>query len=771
MIKKFIKNVFGSDNRLYKENDVKKSDVRESDVKKNDVKKSDVKKSDVRESDVITNIEKGYLYKVNDFIEVAFSRFNGEKNVYIDFENGHVGKESDTLSLVRLNHEIERDKPIYVIFERKRTKEEYYNWLSSRNIYYHFSCCITEWGISLAATLKSDVNGKKRIWRISWDDIEKTAVEKCISDDICKSHALAGDFAWEAYEVKLRVIKIYKKDGDYINFPICYVSNYVNFADAVNKFLELRNKYKEHQNKENKENKLEIKKLFEQNDYEGVLRIMEENNLWDSSNYYYQYVGIICLLKLDRKLEADRRLLAFEKVFLSIDEKKYGRGSNDDYDCLRNYYFSVKSAVEVYEQKWYDASVTMSLAKELGALSDEIGAKKGIEENYTKYVQNFETLPYQERKVITMTNTDHLFKSDNLTLLWMNNLPAEIKFPITHPKKDHTYICHPYDNRLYLPIEDYEEVLLNDRINEYCYLMQCLGATTIRIQNKKEESLNEHRESARNIHGGGSYKMLEASGNYETNSKKGEGRNSKYTFAREQHFNPSKKTYIPDGLIWFPHEVSWQRLATQRMSGGILKYSESVSSSENRVVTSNELQDINAEVKALFAKMKGGIKRESNYEISMNEDQEWEIFVEFKPIEEFDASMDFSDIAETVQIEEVEGSPDSIFTEEEKQYMDEVRYMLEDDDKIDEKESHLLERFRQKFNLSEDRANELKNILLSAVDLNSQELEYLKEYETFIQDGEIKERERRLLNRVANLLGISEDRALEIENKYNIKNQ
>ena len=169
--------------------------------------------------------------------------------------------------------------------------------------------------------------------------------------------------------------------------------------------------------------------------------------------------------------------------------------------------------------------------------------------------------------------------------------------------------------------------------------------------------------------------------------------------------------------------------------------------------------------------MKGGIKRESNYEISMNEDQEWEIFVEFKPIEELEASVYFSDIAETVQIEEMEGSPDSIFTEEEKQYMDEVRYMLEDDGKIDEKENRILERFRQKFNLSEDRANELKNILLSAVDLNSQELEYLKEYETFIQDGEIKERERRLLNRVANLLGISEDRALEIENKYNIKNQ
>lgn len=134
MFKKFIKNVFGSDNRSYKENDVK-------------------------ESDVITNIEQGYLYKVNDFIEVAFSCFNGEKNVYIDFENGHVGKESGTLSLVRLNHEIERDKPIYVIFERKRTKEGKYSWEGYS--YYHFSCCITEWGISLAATLKDNEGEKK----------------------------------------------------------------------------------------------------------------------------------------------------------------------------------------------------------------------------------------------------------------------------------------------------------------------------------------------------------------------------------------------------------------------------------------------------------------------------------------------------------------------------------------------------------------------------------------------------------------------------------
>lgn len=700
---------------------------------------------------------------IKELIKEAFGGFNGAEDVYTDFENGHA-HELGELYLVMDGHDIERNEPVYMVLHKVEFEKG--GWFSSDKEY-HFSCCITEWGISFAGSIEPfNLDSEDPYCRISWDNIEKVILGQ-YNESISNFSGLY-DFANNVYHIE-KVIKIYNKNGGYVGVPMCYVSHYNGFVEAVNHFLELKNKYDEEQYKEDYSNRLEIQKLFEQNDYEGVLHIMEENNLWDSSGYYYQFRGINSLLGLNRKLEADRRFLAFEKNFLSIDEEEY-RENNDNYDNLKNYYLLTKAIKEEYERKWYDASVTCSLIKELG-IEDELTLKKGMEQNYTNYVQKFEMLPYQERKVITMTNTDHLFKSDHLTLLWMNNLPTEIKFPITHPKKDHTYICHPYDNRLYLPIEDYEEVLLNDRINEYCYLMQCLGATTIRIQNKKEESLNEDRESARNIHGEVSYKILEASGNYETNSKKGEGRNSKYTFAREQHFNPSKKPYIPDGLIWFPHEVSWQRLATQRMSGGILKYSESVSSSENRVVTSNELQDINAEIKVLFAKMKGGIKRESNYEISMNEDQEWEIFVEFKPIEEFDASMDFLDIAETVQIEEVEGLPESIFTEEEKQYMDEVRYMLEDDDKIDEKESRLLERFRQKFNLSEDRANELKNILLSAVDLNSQELEYLKEYETFIQDGEIKERERRLLNRVANLLGISEDRALEIENKYNIKNQ
>ena len=48
---------------------------------------------------------------------------------------------------------------------------------------------------------------------------------------------------------------------------------------------------------------------------------------------------------------------------------------------------------------------------------------------------------------------------------------------------------------------------------------------------------------------------------------------------------------------------------------------------------------------------------------------------------------------------------------------------------------------------------------------SSEEKEYLVKVKSFISDGAISDRERRMLNRLANLLGISEQRAVELENQ------
>ena len=89
--------------------------------------------------------------------------------------------------------------------------------------------------------------------------------------------------------------------------------------------------------------------------------------------------------------------------------------------------------------------------------------------------------------------------------------------------------------------------------------------------------------------------------------------------------------------------------------------------------------------------------------------------------------------------------------------------MLEDDGVIDDKERAILERFRERKGISEERAIELERILLSSGNLSEEEKEYVSEFQEILNDGEITEKERRILSRMASRLGISDERVRELE--------
>ena len=100
----------------------------------------------------------------------------------------------------------------------------------------------------------------------------------------------------------------------------------------------------------------------------------------------------------------------------------------------------------------------------------------------------------------------------------------------------------------------------------------------------------------------------------------------------------------------------------------------------------------------------------------------------------------------------------------EQEYLDEVKACLEEDGKISPSERRLLNRIREKLGLSEKRAAELEAFLIKP-QLTEGEQEYLEEYKACLEeDGEITPKARRMLDRFRNRLGISEERTLEIEN-------
>ena len=102
-------------------------------------------------------------------------------------------------------------------------------------------------------------------------------------------------------------------------------------------------------------------------------------------------------------------------------------------------------------------------------------------------------------------------------------------------------------------------------------------------------------------------------------------------------------------------------------------------------------------------------------------------------------------------------------SEDEQEYLDEVKMCLEEDDEISPRERRLLDRLRVKLNISEERAKELENSL-NTPQLTEEEQEYLEEYKLCLEeDDEISLKERRLLDRLRDKLGITVERAKELE--------
>ena len=420
--------------------------------------------------------------------------------------------------------------------------------------------------------------------------------------------------------------------------------------------------------------------------------------------------------------------------------------------------------IEVYKKSnnFYKVAQIYEELEELkkGDLEAFSKYNKEREENYKKYVNNFKILPLQDRNIITISNTDKLFKSDHITLLNIGQLPA-INFPMSHPKVNQTYIVHPYKTHSYLPIENYDYELLNDRLNEFFYILQCLGATSITFETIEEENKEEKNHSNLKAEAEAKTKIAGGKVGVEYDSLMNSSLRNYLKMERTQTFDPEKRPYIPKDVVWFPNEFSWQRLAQQRLNGNFLSHNEVLSSSQTQTLSSSEIVDVNAELKMLFTSVKAGVHYQEEKEIKQNRDFSCRISVKFKPMNEFTEENEIIDITAEEGIQTPVQLPAS--NDNEARYLEEIHFMLEDDGVIDERERTILERFRERYNITPERAKELEAEAIAGQGLTSEEQEYLSEYKNSLQDGAISEKERRLLNRLAMALGISEERVKEFE--------
>ncbi len=383
-------------------------------------------------------------------------------------------------------------------------------------------------------------------------------------------------------------------------------------------------------------------------------------------------------------------------------------------------------------------------------------AREDFKEIENDFVCNFLEAPHRKRKLIVPVDSYPDLLQKKVIVLDINHLP-NINFPMGHPIANQLYVGHPYTPTRYILFDSYEVELLEDKLREYCQVMQYLGATEIKIESIQSKDSATELNKDKGVAVGANIEERSASCKYENNATNKLLEAISHSLQLHQKYIPHGKPKLPEKLVWYTHEPSWQRTFEQRMQGSLLEHEERIETKKSRVVDNSELTEIAADLKYLLYSVDSNLKKSIENKLTNNENIVLSIHVRFAPLESLQDNATANAPAQITQ--------QSSLTKAETEYLEEVRSCLEEEGEITPRERRLLNRIREKSGITEERAAELE-ATLQAPQLTEEEKEYLDEYKACLEeseDGTLSPRERRLLDKIRASLDITEERAAELE--------
>ena len=496
-----------------------------------------------------------------------------------------------------------------------------------------------------------------------------------------------------------------------------------------------------------------------ENDYIVDQFVQEFNDLYnqnqeEAASYgYSQYAEHTNPLMLVAAMTADNNANHVLEVF----NQEFDNWRDDDE--TRNILFSL------YSKNLLAAGYTnLARAKTLEAYNtipeDQTWFGYNVRENVlsdfnianSDYVEHFLEIPYQERKVLFVTDGYSTLEQNSIAVLHINELD-NLTFPIGHPMVNQLYVAHPLIQNHYIPFENYEVELIQDRVREFCSLMEGMGATSITVgyqQFNVSESESYAHTNALAAVGMKFYSAQASVHQLETNKfmqSLGQSLNL------HQTYNPCRQPFIPDNLIWYPQEPTWQRLVEQRLRGSITSHTESIETNKTQVINNDSLSEIQAELQVLLSNANLEISTSTSETLKQHDNVVLQIHVEFAPLWSL-GQTEYQEIP----------SQESELTENEQEYLEMFQETLADGNgQITNSARNLLGKYASRLGITTHRATQLEQMYLPP--FTTEEKEFIEEVRTVIDEGgELTNMSIRLLYKLATKLGISEQRAEELIN-------
>ena len=408
----------------------------------------------------------------------------------------------------------------------------------------------------------------------------------------------------------------------------------------------------------------------------------------------------------------------------------------------RNAY--MKSLAEAPEEQKYELQNRITKLEE---------ANTDLWNNYVLKV------PYKERKYIMLVEDSKIKNCavSGITIFNSSNVPNCINFYDNMPLNNELYVGHPYNPSVYIPYNQAEDILFQDKIQEFCYILQQLGAEEITITSLKGRKVNEINNKKEELEvAANAGRFGNASLNIDSSTSNLMDRTSHEQYDVKYVYDPINIPEMPSETIWYQNQPKWQRLVQSRIDGNTLEYTECISSKLTFFTSSSEKEDIKAKLKVLMANIEGRSYEEEEKQLREETETIWRVSVKFH--------------SKKLLQKDTLPQPNSVtaLTNNEDEFLNEVRFCLDDDGIIDSEEQGYLDKVSQKLGLPQTKAQELQNSLISP-QITDNERKYIEAISELTIDGKIPSSSLRIVERYRKLYEVSSQRAEELELYINLK--
>lgn len=660
--------------------------------------------------------------KLSKILKLASEYFNS-KNFYYEFN----GIPEDKLSAAREVHKLSSNEKILLMIE---TNSKY-------------KCSVLFLEDKISCTSRYGYTGPLELNPLKWSGINNIKL-------------INGNYWFYCNPADLN-------DG-FIAYPTAFIpqddnekSNTKYFVYVLKKIIREFDKQKNILQKHIDLLASEYNKNIDTLNYENAL--VYSDKLIDNypDNYDGYYLKSNCLNKLEKYDEGLKVInFALNKF------KDYEKWLEDDKYILSKM-FIMKADILLNENKYYDAVVNWKRAKELIPNQNnsknennnlEVHSYKISDTYYSQYYHHYMNIENKLKKIILITDEFPEEQPKSFLIVLIND-QTQLKFQFGHPLVNELYLAHPFKENIYYHYSDFDKLIIEEKLNELTNILECLGAKTYKVRESKKLDLQSKFKESTDLKAGLSINNIgvSASGSFDTIENNDSIINN--IVSREESFSYNESLYLPDNLLWYEHEPTWQSLVQKRKKGNIIKSVFKISSKEFEFISKSDTTKAMLEFNALIYKLKGSAEMKTEEELKKQSDILIEIEVEFYPVKKF-TSLEDSDIGDKVL--------------QSKKFSDEDEYLnilkdCREDGKISEDERKILEGYKKKYNISDQRSKELEIKLLEINQLNANEIEYYEEVQFCLQeDTLISLDERRILDRLRKKLNIDEKRAIEIEN-------